>query len=170
MMKLRLAALVAIVTVALSSGAQAQSSRVLSKHNDWEVRTYSDSSGKVCYALSVPKQKLPGPPVDHGDVYFFVSTRPGQNVANEPSMFVGYPFKTDSDLSVDVDGTSFSMFTKGDGAWVANAAEEQRLVGAMKAGSRMTVKGVSQRGTNTSYSYSLSGITAALDAVANACK
>ena len=53
---------------------------------------------------------------------------------------------------------------------MANAAEEQRLVGAMKAGTRMTVKGVSQRGTNTSYSYSLSGITAALDAVAKACK
>ena len=80
----------------------------------------------------------------------------------EPQVRVGYPFKDNSDVTVNVDGKSFSMFTQGDGAWVKNKADEPTLVAAMRAGSRMSVAGQSRRGTATSYVYSLSGITAAL--------
>lgn len=169
MIEARTAALVALVSLGLAGEAMAQSATVLSTHRDWEVRTYSASSGKVCYAISAPTTKEPTN-VDHGDIFFFVSTRPGQSVANEPSTIVGYTFKPDSTVTVDIDGNKFSMFTKGDGAWVDNAAEEARLIGAMKAGRSMKVSGMSQRGTNTNYTYSLSGITAALNAVATACK
>jgi hypothetical protein len=61
------------------------------------------------------------------------------------------------------------MFTQGDGAWLKNKAEEPSLVAAMRAGSKMNVAGQSRRGTNTSYVYSLSGVTAALKDVA-ACQ
>jgi invasion protein IalB len=37
----------------------------------------------------------------------------------------------------------------------------------MKAGSSMTVKAISRRGTDTSYSYSLKGVTAALNQIAS---
>ncbi|MCK5744966.1 MAG: invasion associated locus B family protein, partial [Oricola sp.] len=43
------------------------------------------------------------------------------------------------------------------------------LVAAMKAGAKMTVQAISARGTNTSYDYSLSGVTAALNAIQD-CK
>ena len=64
--------------------------------------------------------------------------------------------------SVDIDGQKFTMFTKKDGAWMANPAEERKLVAAMKAGREMVVSGVSARGTQTTYTYSLSGVTAAI--------
>jgi hypothetical protein len=44
------------------------------------------------------------------------------------------------------------------------------LVDALKAGSKMVVKGTSRRGTNTIDEYSLAGISAALDSVAKACQ
>ena len=50
-----------------------------------------------------------------------------------------------------------------------NAAEEPALVAAMKGGRSMTVKATSGRGTATSYSYSLSGISAALKQI-ESCK
>ena len=168
MMNTRIATLAAILAFTMAGTAMAQEATRLSKERDWEVYSYTGASGKVCYALSEPIKMLPTS-VKHGKIYFFVSTRPAQSVKNEPSLTVEYNFKPDSDVNVDIDGKKFSMFTRDRGAWVENAAEEVRLVNAMKAGRSMTVKAVSKRGTNTSYTYSLSGITAALNAVGKAC-
>ena len=94
----------------------------------------------------------------------------GENVDNEPSVIVGYSFKEQSSVSVDIDGQKFTMFTKKDGAWMANPAEERKLVAAMKAGREMVVSGVSARGTQTTYTYSLSGVTAAIGSADTACR
>ena len=61
------------------------------------------------------------------------------------------------------------MFSKADSAWMENAAEEPQLVAALRAGRSMTVSATSSRGTNTSYTYSLSGVTAALNSIKD-CK
>lgn len=160
----------AILAFALSGvAAHAQSPSLLNTFNDWAAYAHSGQKGKVCYALSKPTELSPSDR-NHGDVFFFVSTRPSENVSNEPSFLVGYPFKEGSSVSADVDGNKFTMFTKGDGAWVENAAEEQRLIGAMKAGRQMKLSGVSSRNTNTSYTISLSGVTAAINAASNACR
>lgn len=152
-----------------SVAALAQSPTLREQNKDWATYTFSSSGGKLCYALSQPLEKLPADR-NHGDVFFFVSNRPAEGVVNEPNFIVGYPFKGGSMVTVDVDGQVFSLFTKGDGAWVQNAADEKRLVAAMKAGSKMFVKGVSSRGTQTSYRFSLSGITASIKAANAACR
>jgi invasion protein IalB len=82
---------------------------------------------------------------------------------------MGYPLQDNSKVSVIIDGRTFVMFTKGNSAWVENAAEEPALVAAMKSGKAMSVSAKSRRGTETSYSYSLSGISAALKQI-EACK
>jgi hypothetical protein len=51
-----------------------------------------------------------------------------------------------------------------------NAAEESRLIGAMKAGSDMIVSGTSRRGTVTTDTYSLAGVTAALKKIDAECQ
>lgn len=158
-----------VLLAGTASGALAQSPTLISQQKDWAAYSYAGSKGKVCYALSKPK-KLEPADRNHGDVFFFVSTRPGEGVSNEPSLIVGYPFRDGSKVSVDIDGKAFSMFTKGDGAWVENAAEENSLIAAMKAGSNMSVSGTSSRGTNTSYTFSLSGVTAAIGLASKACQ
>ena len=45
-----------------------------------------------------------------------------------------------------------------------------KLLAAMKRGNTMIVTGTSSRGTLTTDRYSLSGITAAIEAIGKACK
>ena len=61
------------------------------------------------------------------------------------------------------------MFTEKEFAFVKDRAAELKLINAMKRGSTMTVKGLSARGTLTTDSYSLSGITAALKRMDQEC-
>ncbi|MDD7909389.1 invasion associated locus B family protein [Pseudovibrio exalbescens] len=151
------------------AAAHAQSANLVKQNRDWGAYTFSGQNGKICYAVSKPTQLLPTDR-NHGDVFFFVSTRPNEQVNNEPSVIVGYNFREGSTVTANVDGTTFTMFTKGDGAWVQNAAEEQRLINAMKAGREMTISGVSGRGTQTTYKFSLSGITASINDANAACR
>ncbi len=152
------------VLFALTAAAAAQSPTRIKQFDAWGAYSYNSGNSKVCYVLSVPTAKQPAN-VDHGDIFFLVSQRPGQNISYEPQAMMGYPLKEGSKVEVDVDGRKFSLFTRGNSAWVENAAEEPQLVAAMRAGSAMTVKAVSRRGTNTSYSYSLKGVTAALSQI-----
>ncbi|HET7412379.1 MAG TPA: invasion associated locus B family protein [Pararhizobium sp.] len=140
----------------------------IKQFNAWGAYSYQSSKGKVCYILSVPTSEKPTN-VNHGDVFFLVSQRPGQNVTYEPQAMMGYELKEGSKVQVSVDGKDFTMFTKGNSAWAENAAKEPELVSDMRAGSKMTVKAVSSRGTDTEYTYSLSGVTAALDKI-KGCK
>ena len=158
-----------LALVFTSAAALAQTPALIGQHSAWATYSYGGAKGKVCYALSKPTKLAPSDR-NHGDVFFFVSNRPGENVDNEPSVIVGYSFKEQSSVSVDVDGKGFTMFTKNDGAWMANPTEERQLVSAMKAGRSMTVNGVSSRGTQTSYTFSLSGVTAAITAADKACQ
>ncbi len=157
------------VLAASSVSATAQAPKLVKQHKDWGVYSFTGQKGKVCYILSQPREKLPADR-DHGDVFFFVSTRPGENVQAEPSVIVGYTFKSDSKVTVTVDGADFSMFTQGEGAWIENSGDESKLVEAMRAGTNMKVKGESTRGTETVYTYSLSGVTAALKDSTDMCK
>ena len=89
---------------------------------------------------------------------------------NEVSVVVGFTMKPDADATVDVGTASFPFYAKNDSAWIKNAAEEGKLIEAMRKGSDMNVKSTSTRGNVTTDHYSLSGISQALDRVAQECK
>ncbi|MBB3316455.1 MULTISPECIES: invasion associated locus B family protein [Rhizobium] len=134
----------------------------------WGAYSYKSGASTVCYVLSVPTEKKPAN-IDHGDNFFIVSQRPGQNISYEPQAMMGYIVKENSKIDVVIDNKTFVMFTKDKAGWVENAAQEPALVAAMKSGHSMTVNATSRKGTSTSYSYSLSGISAALKQV-EGCK
>jgi len=134
----------------------------------WGAYSYKSGASTVCYVLSVPTEKKPAG-IDHGDNFFIVSQRPGQNISYEPQAMMGYTVKENSKIDVVIDNKTFVMFTKDKAGWVENAAQEPALVAAMKSGHSMTVNATSRKGTSTSYSYSLSGISAALKQV-EGCK
>ncbi|KXF78983.1 hypothetical protein ATN84_04340 [Paramesorhizobium deserti] len=157
-----------VFIIGTAGTALAQTPSQISQFNAWGAYSYQSGNGKVCYVLSVPTQKTPAN-VDHGDNFFLVSQKPGQNVSFEPQFMAGYELRPDSKVTVTVGNRSFTMFINGKSGWMENAAEEPQLVAAMRAGADMTVKAVSKRGTNTSYTYSLKGISAALSAIQN-CK
>jgi hypothetical protein len=161
-------ALSLLLALSAPVAASAQPVTKIQQFNAWGTYSYQSKDGKVCYVLSVPTEKKPTS-LDHGDIYFFVSQKPGENVSYEPQFIASYEFKADSKVDVSVDGKKYVMFTRGTSAWLENAAEEPALVAAMKGGSDMSVSAVSGRGNDTSYKFSLKGITAALDSISD-CK
>lgn len=169
MMRNILFSILAASMCALAGAAFAQTATKLGDFKDWGAYVAESSGGKVCYVLSQPKSMEPRN-VNRDPVYLFVTSRPGSGVKNEVSVIVGYPYQADSKASAEVGSEKFTLFTKDDGAWVENAAEESNLVAAMRKGATMVVRGTSTRGTNTVDNYSLSGITAALDRIAQECQ
>ena len=153
---------------AAAGGAQPS---LLGQFGDWGAYTASNAGKKVCYALAKPSSQATDPPNRPRDpAYIFVSTRPSENVRNEISIVIGYPFKPGSDATVDIGSAKYAMYTQADGAWIKNAAEEARMVDAMRRGSDLVVSGESGRGTKSTDRYALKGLSQALDRVAQECK
>ena len=158
-----LSSLVVLCALGAATPAFAQATAV-GQHRDWGTYSYQSESGKVCYVMSVPKEKTPAT-LDHGDIFFFVSQKPGQNVAFEPQFIAGYDMREGSKVVVTVGNRAFNMFIQGRSAWMENAAEEPQLIAAMRAGSDMKVSATSRRGNPTSYTFSLLGLSAALQSI-----
>lgn len=161
-------ALAAVAGAAVAGPALAQSATKIGQHSAWGTYSYQSGNGKVCYVLTVPTDKQP-PSLNHGDIFFFVSQRPGNQATYEPQFIASYDFQQDSKVSVDVGGKKFAMFTRGKSAWVENTADEPALIAAMRGGSDMKIEARSRRGNPTNYTFSLSGITAALNSI-QSCK
>ena len=87
----------------------------------------------------------------------------------EPSFKVGYPVKPDAEMSVTVGTDMFKLFVKGERGFVSDPNEELKLIESLKKGSNAFVKATSARGTATTDTYSLSGLSAALDKLAATC-
>ena len=94
----------------------------------------------------------------------------GGDLAGVPVCVLGAAFKPGSDATVDIGTAKYAMYTQADGAWIKNAAEEARMVDAMRRGSDLVVTGESGRGTKSTDRYNLKGLSQALDRVAQECK
>ncbi|MGO4352825.1 invasion associated locus B family protein [Rhizobium sp. RAF36] len=160
----KLAGLLVAMSIPLTAHAAA---RMVSQTGDWGVYSFKRDGKPVCYALSVPKEARPSD-VDHGKNYFLIAPAE-KGGGNEPEAILGYAVRPGSPVQISVGEKTFKMFVKDNTAWVADAAQEPELITALRSGSRMTLQATSARGTRTSYDYSLSGVTAALERVAR-CK
>ncbi|KZB52353.1 invasion associated locus B family protein [Thalassospira xiamenensis] len=159
------AALVALV----SQAAIAQNApQLIDVYGKWEAYSYSEKGKKVCYIGSQPTSAK-GDYTQRGKIYVMVTHRPALKLFNEVSFITGYTYEKDSDVDLRIDSKSFKLFTYEDSAWAVNGEEDRKLVSAMKAGSNMVVVGNSSRGTKTTDTYSLSGFTAAYNAISKAC-
>jgi invasion protein IalB len=144
---------------------------LLGQYGDWGAYAAASGGGKVCYALASPSSTRTNPPNKPRDpTYLFISTRPAENVHNEVSVIIGYQLKPDSEVNVEIGNNKFVMYTKADGAWISNAAEEARMVETMRKGADIVVSGTSSRGTQSTDRYSLKGLSQALDRTAKECK
>jgi invasion protein IalB len=144
---------------------------LLGQFGDWGAYKATPGGKTVCFALSKPTSATTEPPGRNRDAsYMFISTRPAEKVKNEVSAIVGYPQKPGADTTAAVGSESFAMYTQNDGAWIKNAAEESKLVNAMRKGADLVLKSESTRGTKTTDTYSLKGLGQALDKVADECK
>ena len=144
---------------------------LLGQFGDWGAYTANPGGKKVCFALGKPNASTTNPSGRPRDpAFLFVSTRPSEKVKEEVSVIIGYPFKPGSEAGVQVGSTNFALYTQNDGAWIKNAAEEARMVDAMKKGADAVLKGESGRGTKTTDTFSLKGLDQALTRIGQECK
>lgn len=140
----------------------------LASFGDWGAYASDTAKGKVCYALSQPKERLPAG-LNRDPGYLFISTRPSEGVRNEVSVVTGFPTKDGADAEAAIGNTKFTLITKGNSAWMKNAAEDPNLVEAMKKGASLVLKTTSKKGNQNTDRYSLSGFAQALDRVRKDC-
>ena len=105
-----------------------------------------------------------------------------RKVRNEVQTLVGYPMKPTTDSfthSAVIDGKVWPMksipddpsttIIDSEAAWLASMDDEANFVKAMENGTTLLVKGTSAKGTQTTDTYSLGGVTAAMAAIDKAC-
>jgi invasion protein IalB len=168
-------AAVLIVAAACATGAGAQTFDWAGKQGDWDVFHTGEGANRVCWTVSKPKRQdarrgNQRVSVSRGDAYLMAAVRPAAGVRNEVSTVIGYTFRENSTVRVSIGSNNFSMFTDGDKAWPENAAADDQVIAAMKAGAEATLTGVSNRGTTTIDTYSLIGFTAALEQAQKLCQ
>ena len=147
---------------------------LLGQFGDWGAYSATPNGQKLCFALSKPTAMTDNPPNRRNAsmaVYLFISSRPTDKVKDEVSVLVtNYVFKSAAEASATVGSASFALYTQNDGAWVKAAADEPKLVDAMRKGSDVVIKAQTSRGTATTDTFSLKGISQALDRVAQECQ
>lgn len=164
------AALVCVLGLGLASAAVAQSqAQNLGTFRYWTAWKGSDANGVMCYISSTPQTTKPDG-VRRSPIHFLVIHRQGLGTKNEVQTLIGYPYNTsNSKASASVDGQVYAMVTEGEAGWLASTEDEPQFVSALKAGTRLVVRGTSQRGTDTEDTYDLSGVTAAMNEIDKAC-
>lgn len=151
--------------------AVADNRQLLGSFRDWDAFLLKTSDGnKICYMISIPKSKSPKS-LSHGNPFITVTHNPMLKISNELNFVVGYDFRKNSEVSMVVDKKrKFKLFTSGSGAWGRNGKQDNAMASAMKRGSNVVMKAKSGRGNATSYRFSLSGFTAAHNAITKACR
>ena len=165
------AAVISLIGFGAGAAAFAQeSTNRVATMTDWSV--FAEKDPKECWGVSSPKETVnskDGQPVSvrRGDILLFVTFRPGAK--GEVSFSGGYPFASGSTVKLDVDGTSFDLFTDGEWAWSGGAEDDSAILAALKKGTTAVLTARSGKGTQTQDTFSLRGFTAAMDEAAKQC-
>lgn len=167
-------ALAALLTISTSVAAFAQAPALIQEFNDWGAYSYQSSQGKLCYVLTPHKTAAPlsenGKTLSHGQNYILVAQRTGQNTTYEPQVMMSYKMKEGSKVAMKIGDKSYTFYTRGKVAHLENVSQEAAVVGALRSGSSASIQVISSRnGAPRDYSFSLSGISAALKNIAS-CK
>ena len=154
--------------------AAADTPTLLGVTKDWSSFTSGNGTTKICYALAKPTKTDPKK-VKRDPIFFLVNDWPGRSpkAKAEPEAVPGYQYKEGSNVIAQIGPDKFELFTQNEdgagAAWVRKRADEARLVDAMKRGQQLIVSGTSKRGTETHDTYSLAGLSDALDKIHAAC-
>ncbi len=161
----------AVSVASVPSFAQESTNRVAAK-TDWSV--FVEQDPVECWSVSAPKETVNTRDgrvvaVRRGDILLFVTFRPSDEVQGEISFTGGYPFAQGSTVTLEVDGSTFELFTDGEWAWPATSSDDAKITTSMKRGTNATLTARSSRGTVTKDTFSLLGFTAALEEAERRC-
>lgn len=171
----------AIALAGTTALAQDESTNRVAAKTDWSV--FVEADPKECWGVSSPKETVNTKDgrvvaVKRGDILLLITFRPGSGSVGELSFTGGYPFAEGSTVNLDIGGNSFELFTKNllndkkenvGWAWAASSGDDAKIITAMKRGADAVLTARSSRGTQTKDTFSLLGLTAALEEAEKRC-
>ncbi len=163
----RLGALAAAATLTALAGT-ASAETYIGAFGDWDAFHDGEGASKVCYMASLPK-KSEGNYTSRGKTYIMVTRHPADQIIGQVYVTAGYTYKTGSEAEALIGATSYPLFTHADTPDTSWAFDDRALRQAMIKGRIMIIEGTSSRGTLTTDTYSLSGVTAAYRAISQEC-
>lgn len=163
----RSAAAVCVVFVLVSGALPAGGEQWIATFGEWNAFQTADGPNRVCYISSTPLDMEPRS-MRRGPAYVRVTSRgtAGDAVAIAP----GYAFEGEGTVAVTVDAAEFRLRPGPDGAVSPGPAQDAAMVRAMVAGTRMIVRANPGKGATSTDTYSLTGFTAAHNAMNAACR
>lgn len=158
------AAATLLILPADPAAAQSEPKRI-GAFRDWEAYTYVEAEQKVCYAATRPT-KAEGNYTKRGDIHLVVVRRPK---GEEISLYPGYTYKKDSEVQIAIGAEKFQLITHEDSAWTKDPDHDKLLLAAMRKAGDMVATGTSARGNLTTDTFSLRGLSQALEEAEKAC-
>ncbi|WP_338052687.1 hypothetical protein [Rhodosalinus sediminis] len=117
--------------------------------------------------------------VRRGEIQLFTSFHPAEDIAGQVSFTGGYPFSTETPITMVIGDDRFRLYTDEDDpdtpvneqewAWAASAEEDAEIAAAMRRGVDAVITAESTRGTTTEDTFSLMGYTAAVEEAEARC-
>jgi len=161
----------AIVVAALALPGLPAAAESLGTFKDWTAHKLEVEGQPVCFMESHPTQVSPKPAGRAEDkVRVTITHRPAKSVRHALVFETGFPLDPDVLAVITIDGNPYAMGTDAEGYfYVTKTEDERKLIDAMKGGLKLVAKGVAQDGTPIEDGYSLSGFTAAMNAIDKAC-
>jgi len=149
-----------------------QSTNRVAANVDWSV--FQGDDPVECWGVSAPKESVNTRDgrvvaVRRSEIQLFVFYRPDGEASGQVTFTGGYPFAPGSTVNLTVGESQFELFTDGEWAWPATAADDAKIITAMKRGSSAILTARSARGTQTQDSFSLLGFTAAIEDADKRC-
>lgn len=161
----------ALLTGALLALPASAGAKELGVFKDWAAHQLETDGGTICFMESRPTTLDAKPDGRKPEaVRLTVTHRPAKQVFHAVLFETGYPLDDKVLADIAIDGNLYKMGTDAGGYfYLSELKDELALIDAMKGGSKMTAKGTMPDGTPVSDAYSLSGFTAALKAIDEAC-
>lgn len=159
---------VLLLAAGLAGPGPARAAELVSTHNDWKAYRHGTGDQRMCFAVSEPSEASPQNTRKESP-HIYVTAWPKAGIKAEISVLLGVALNKSAQIQVNVDGNRFELFPDGDRAYVSDVNEELKLLDAMRRGRSMTITATSAGGEQTRDTYSLSGVTAAIQSMSSGC-
>jgi invasion protein IalB len=156
-----------VLSAAKAQDATAEA-KLLGTFGTWSAYVHEADGKKICFMSAAPV-KSAGNYTKRDPVTFFLTHWPNEGTKNVASFSAGYAFKEGAKITMTIDGESFTLFTQGEKAWAEDQATDDAIASALQKGAKLTVKGQSKRGTDTTDHFDLKGTGDAYKAISLAC-
>lgn len=158
----------ALLLWSLGNPAVWAADRTVARYKDWVVFEGEGADGRVCYAASEANEFSPRD-IAHGEVWFTVASFASRKAIEQPGFSGDAPLNRAASARAITGDIRLPLFVDEREAFVRLAADEKKLVSAMRKGADLRIEAQHENGQRLFYRFSLAGVTDSLAAAARQC-